>query len=74
MRGQLPLTGAARGIRHLRKVRAGGYGSRAIQISATPTIETPVLTGDALSNSIDTDPAGKRLPKTFDLISNHCDA
>ncbi|EPE26803.1 TRAP-like protein [Glarea lozoyensis ATCC 20868] len=60
MRGQLPLAGAARGIRHLRKVRAGGYGSRAIQISATPTIETPVLTGDALSNSIDTDPADAR--------------
>jgi hypothetical protein len=62
MRGQLPLTGTARGFRYLRKARSGGYGCRAIQISATPTIETPVLSGDALSNSIDaaTDPAGRQ--------------
>lgn len=38
----------------------GIQSRRAIQISQTPTTETPNLTGDVLGNSIDasTDPAG----------------
>jgi hypothetical protein len=71
MRGQSLLTGTARGFRHVRRARAGGYGCRAIQISATPTIGTPVLSGDALSNSIDaaTDSAGRAtIVRNEDLV------
>ncbi|KAH7369969.1 mitochondrial protein-like protein Fmp26 [Rhexocercosporidium sp. MPI-PUGE-AT-0058] len=53
MRGRIPLGNAVRGFRRLQRPCAGGYGRRAIQISATPTTESPLLTGDVLSNSID---------------------
>lgn len=60
MRGRIPLGNAVRGFRQLQRPCAGGYGRRAIQISSTPTTESPILTGDVLSNSIDasTDSAG----------------
>lgn len=60
MRGRLPLEGAARGFRQLRRPCAGAQARRAIQISATPTTESPILSGDVLSASIDasSDPAG----------------
>ena len=60
MRGRLPLNSAIRGFWQLRRPCAGVNGRRAIQISATPTTESPILSGDVLSTSIDasTDSAG----------------
>ncbi|KAG9231435.1 mitochondrial biogenesis AIM24-domain-containing protein [Amylocarpus encephaloides] len=74
MRGQLPLTRAARGFRDVRYNYVEGFGRRTLQISATPTIETPIPSGDALSNSIDasTDPADARfevLGAPYSLLS-----
>ncbi|TVY35754.1 Altered inheritance of mitochondria protein, mitochondrial [Lachnellula subtilissima] len=61
MRSQLPLRSVARGARHLQRPCCA-VGRRAIQISATPTTESPIHSGDVLSNSIDafTDPADAR--------------
>jgi hypothetical protein len=61
MRGRVPLDTAARSFRQLQRPFVGAIGRRAIQISATPTTETPILTGDVLSRSIDalSDPAGE---------------
>ncbi|RDW77268.1 hypothetical protein BP6252_05321 [Coleophoma cylindrospora] len=64
---------AARGFRQLGRP-AGLHGRRSIQIRATPTTESPVLTGDVLSNSIDaaTDPADARfevLGAPYSLLS-----
>jgi hypothetical protein len=53
MRGRSPLEGAARGFRQLTRHQVGGQRRRAIQISATPTTESPVLSGDELSSAID---------------------
>jgi hypothetical protein len=53
MRGRSPLEGAARGFRQLTRHQVGGQRCRAIQISATPTTESPVLSGDELSSAID---------------------
>lgn len=63
MRGRIPLGSTARGFRQLQGPAVGPHARRAIQISATPTIESPILTGDALGNSIDAsaDPAGGEL-------------
>jgi hypothetical protein len=60
MRGRIPLGNAARGFWQLQRPGTGPHARRAIQISATPTIESPIFTGDVLGNSIDasTDPAG----------------
>ncbi|KAG4436620.1 hypothetical protein IFR05_007878 [Cadophora sp. M221] len=74
MRGRIPLGNAARGFRQLQRPCAGGYGRRAIQISATPTTESPILTGDILSNPIDasTDSADARfevLGAPYSLLS-----
>ena len=60
MASRSALVSAARGLRQLRRPRAMFECRRAIQISATPTSETPILTGDVLSGS--TDSAGKKLP------------
>ncbi|RDL31923.1 Altered inheritance of mitochondria protein 24, mitochondrial [Venustampulla echinocandica] len=62
MRGHLPLKTAGRGLRQLQRPYAGASRRRAIQISATPTTESPILGGDALGNSIDvsTDSADAR--------------
>jgi len=67
MRGRIPLGDAARGFRQLQRPGVGPHARRAIQISATPTIESPILTGDVLGNSIDasTDPAGGELRKDW---------
>jgi hypothetical protein len=54
MRSSNPLGSSARSLRQLRRPCGGVHARRAIQISATPTTETPILTGDVLSNSIDT--------------------
>ncbi|RDW63987.1 hypothetical protein BP5796_10489 [Coleophoma crateriformis] len=64
---------AARGFRQLGRP-SGLHGRRSIQIRATPTTESPVLTGDVLSNSIDasTDPADARfevLGAPYSLLS-----
>ncbi|TVY51511.1 Altered inheritance of mitochondria protein 24, mitochondrial [Lachnellula cervina] len=61
MRSQLPLRSVAQCARHFRRPCCA-VGRRAIQISATPTTESPIHTGDVLSNSIDayTDPADAR--------------
>jgi len=63
MRGRIPLGNAARSFRQLQRLGVGVHARRAIQISATPTTESPILTGDVLGNSIDasTDPAGNNL-------------
>lgn len=53
MRGRNPLGTAARGLWQLQRRRVEDHGRRAIQISATPTTESPILTGDVLSNTID---------------------
>ncbi|PBP18726.1 hypothetical protein BUE80_DR010272 [Diplocarpon rosae] len=53
MRGHRLLGNSIREFRQLHRPCAGRYERRAIQISATPTIESPILTGDVLSNSID---------------------
>jgi hypothetical protein len=60
MRSPNLLRSSGRNLRQLRRPCGGVHGRRAIQISATPTTETPILTGDVLSNSIDAsaDPAG----------------
>lgn len=62
MRGRRPLGSAARAFRQLQRPCAEIQSRRAIQISAAPTIESPHLNGDVLSNSIDAsiDSAGKR--------------
>jgi hypothetical protein len=61
MRSPLPLENAARSLRRLHRPATGILNRRAIQISATPTIESPILSGDALSDSIDAfaDTAGR---------------
>lgn len=61
MRGRVPLGTAVRGLRQLQRPCVKANARRAIQISATPTTESPDLTGDVLSSSIDvsSDPAGK---------------
>ncbi|KAF4630597.1 hypothetical protein G7Y89_g7545 [Cudoniella acicularis] len=53
MRGQLPLRSAAQGLRQFRRPCAWTHGTRGIQISATPTTESPILSGDVFTNSID---------------------
>ncbi|CZT01759.1 hypothetical protein WAI453_006788 [Rhynchosporium graminicola] len=60
MRSRIQVHNAVRGFRQLQRPCAEACGRRAIQISATPTTESPMLTGDVLSNSIDasTDSAG----------------
>ena len=63
MRGRPPLGNAARAFRQLQQRRVGIHSRRAIQISATPTTESPILNGDPLSSSIDADSAGN-LPRT----------
>ncbi|KAE8441255.1 hypothetical protein EG329_005586 [Mollisiaceae sp. DMI_Dod_QoI] len=74
MRGRAPLDNAVRNLRRLRGPGAGAVARRAIQISATPTTESPNLTGDVLSSSIDTssDPADARfevLGAPYSLLS-----
>ncbi|CAG8954952.1 hypothetical protein HYFRA_00008641 [Hymenoscyphus fraxineus] len=74
MRGHLPLIGAARGVRQLHRPYTKNLGCRTIQISALPTSETPILGGDALSNSIEasTDPADAKfevLGAPYSLLS-----
>jgi hypothetical protein len=66
MRGRPPLGSPARVFRQLQRPGVEIHGRRAIQISATPTTESPILNGDPLSNSIDADSAGK-LPATGGL-------
>jgi len=63
MHGRIPLGHAARGFRQLQRPGVGAHARRPLQISATPTTESPILTGDVLGNSIDasTDPAGRNL-------------
>ena len=58
MRGRPPLGNAARAFQQLQRPGVGIHGRRAIQISATPTSESPILNGDPLSRSIDVDSAG----------------
>ncbi|EKD14228.1 uncharacterized protein L3040_003633 [Drepanopeziza brunnea f. sp. 'multigermtubi'] len=53
MRGRIPLENAVRSVGQLQRPCARGYGRRFIQISATPTTESPILTADVLSSSID---------------------
>ncbi|KAF8866221.1 hypothetical protein BDZ45DRAFT_710836 [Acephala macrosclerotiorum] len=74
MRGRVPLDNAFRNFRQLRCPGAGAHARRAIQISATPTTESPNLTGDVLSGSIDafSDPADARfevLGAPYSLLS-----
>ncbi|KAL2072366.1 hypothetical protein VTL71DRAFT_11709 [Oculimacula yallundae] len=74
MRSRVQLPNAVRSFRQLQRPCAGGYGRRAIQISATPTTESPILSGDILSNSIDasTDSADARfevLGAPYSLLS-----
>ncbi|KAH8661443.1 mitochondrial biogenesis AIM24-domain-containing protein [Tricladium varicosporioides] len=74
MRGQLPLRQAARVLRQLRYPYTGVAGRRAIQISTTPTTESPLLSGDVFSDSIDasTGPADARfevLGAPYSLLS-----
>jgi hypothetical protein len=60
MRGRSPLECTARGFRQLARHQFGAQGRRTIQISATPTTESPILGGDALSAiEASTDAAGK---------------
>jgi hypothetical protein len=72
MRGRIALGNVARGFRQLRQPGAGAHARRAIQISATPTTESPILTGDVLGNSIDasTDPEGQE--KSHFLFDKAC--
>lgn len=60
MRGRSPLESAVRSLRQLPRHRINVQSRRAVQISATPTTESPTLSADALSNAIDasTDTAG----------------
>lgn len=74
MRGRIPLGNTARGFRQLQRPGIGAHARRAIQISATPTTESPILTGDVLGHSIDasTDPADARfevLGAPYSLLS-----
>jgi hypothetical protein len=66
MRGRPPLGSAPRALRQLRRPGVGTHGRRAIQISATPTTESPTLNADPLSSSMDADSAGKLLPLILD--------
>ena len=61
MRGRIPLEGAARGFWRFTRHQIGVQKRRALQISATPTTESPIPDEDALSNAFDafTDAAGK---------------
>ncbi|TVY93614.1 Altered inheritance of mitochondria protein, mitochondrial [Lachnellula willkommii] len=73
MRSQLPLRSVAQGARHFRRPCCA-VGRRAIQISATQTTESPIHSGDVLSNSIDayTDSADARfevLGAPYSLLS-----
>jgi len=54
MRGRLPHNGAVRSFRQLQRQSIGQSTRRAIQISATPTTDSPNLSGDVLSNAIET--------------------
>lgn len=60
MRSSLTLNNAVRYHRPVRKLLASRLQRRAIQISATPTAESPVIGGDVINSSIDPslDPAG----------------
>ncbi|CZR57553.1 probable Altered inheritance of mitochondria protein 24, mitochondrial [Phialocephala subalpina] len=74
MRGRISLDNAVRNFRQLRCPGAGAHSRRAIQISATPTTESPNLTGDVLSSSIgaSSDPADARfevLGAPYSLLS-----
>ncbi|KAK2628842.1 hypothetical protein QTJ16_001945 [Diplocarpon rosae] len=53
MRSRRLLGSSIREFRQLHHPCAVSYQRRAIHISATPTIESPIFTGDVLSNSID---------------------
>lgn len=53
MRGRIPLDNVVRSFRQLQRPCVGGYGRRSMQISATPTTESPILRGDVLSSSVD---------------------
>ncbi|KAK0101555.1 Altered inheritance of mitochondria protein 24, mitochondrial [Cadophora gregata] len=74
MRGRTALGKATRGFQQLQRPCNGGHGRRGIQIGATPTTESPILTGDVLSNAIDasTDSADARfevLGAPYSLLS-----
>ncbi len=61
MRGSSTLTNAARHYRPVRRLPASGLQRRSIQVSPTPTVESPIISGDVINSSIDPswDPAGK---------------
>jgi hypothetical protein len=61
MRGSSTLTNAVRYHRPMRILPASRLQRRAIQISATPTAESPIIAGDVINSSIDPslDPAGR---------------
>ena len=61
MRGSSTLTNTARYHRPVRILPTPRLQRRAIQISATPTAESPIICGDVINSSIDPslDPAGK---------------
>ncbi|KUJ14761.1 uncharacterized protein LY89DRAFT_649289 [Mollisia scopiformis] len=74
MRGRAPLGKSVRGFRQLQCPGVSLHARRCIQISATPTTESPNLTGDVLSSSIDapSDPADARfevLGAPYSLLS-----
>ncbi|KAH8595255.1 mitochondrial biogenesis AIM24-domain-containing protein [Bisporella sp. PMI_857] len=74
MRGGLPLGSAARGLRQLRRPFTRAQCRRTIQISATPTSESPILDGNILTNSVaaSTDPTDARfevLGAPYSLLS-----
>jgi hypothetical protein len=61
MRGSSALINAARYHRPVRILPTLNLQCRTIQISATPMVESPIIGGDVINNSIDLslDPAGK---------------
>jgi len=63
MRGSSTLINTVRYHRPVRLPPASPLQRRAIQISATPTAESPIIGGDVINSSIDLslDPAGKPL-------------
>ena len=61
MRGSSSLTRVTRCRRPLRRPATEMMSRRAIQISASPSTQSPMIDGDAVNNPIDPslDPAGK---------------
>lgn len=71
MRGRIPLESASRSFPQLIRHQIGVQKRRALQISATPTTDSPILSGDALSNAIDASSDSPGIRRSY-IVTETC--